>query len=136
MDLGARSGLRLHAWGAWARPAARAWFGGAPDWVRFQLPDGLWQLGFGLAMAACWDGAPDDARRRRWLALPAVLGLGTEVGQGLGVLEGVFDPWDVVALAAGAALAWAIACSSGSGVAESLAARSIPRGPEAGHLRP
>lgn len=87
-----RQGLRLHAWtGASAWPALSH----APAWVRYNLPDGLWQFSFCLTIFHVWRDAPRSMERTLMLALPLLLGLGTEVLQALDWLEGVFDAKDL-----------------------------------------
>ena len=79
----ARQGLVLHDWfGVEGKLTA-------PDIIRFQLPDALWQYAFCMTVYAIW-------RDLRTLALPLALGLFAEA------TIGTFDPADVVALVAGA----------------------------------
>jgi hypothetical protein len=80
-----RDGLVLHAVvgdGTWA----------APDVIRYQLPDALWQFAFCVAVFAIW-------RDARVMLLPLALGLAAEA------TIGTFDPLDVLALCLGAATA-------------------------------
>jgi hypothetical protein len=71
-----------------------------PRIVVGSLPDALWGWAFGASLALVW-------RRRTWrekapwLAAGALLTLGAEVGQALGLLRGTFDVLDLVALGAG-----------------------------------
>jgi hypothetical protein len=78
-----RDGLAIHAWlGVHGHIAA-------PDVIRYQLPDALWEYAFCVTVLAIW--------RRPWaIAIPLVLGLAAEC------LVGTFDPRDVIALLLGA----------------------------------
>ncbi len=97
-----RDGLVLHGWLPHVSLAA-------PDVVRFQLPDALWEYAFAMTVYAIW-------RDVRALAIPLALGLAAEI------LVGTFDPADVVALVAGA-------------LAATCHARRIDRPRPAAHLR-
>jgi hypothetical protein len=116
--LGARQGMRIHVWAnAWMPSvvhALRATLGRLhlPGWVRYSLPDALWQLAFCLVMLAVWQGAPRSRRQIFFCVLPAGLGAAIELGQKAGLVEGVFDPVDLVLslAAAGVALALSSTC--------------------------
>lgn len=76
-----------------------------PNWVRYSLPDALWQYAFGATMAAVWRGEPLTKRKLAFLVAPAALGILVELGQGVGLVPGTFDLADVAASAAAALLA-------------------------------
>ena len=92
---------------------AASWFGltdrpswladrlSVPDWVRFNLPDGLWLYAFLLSVTALWTGASGKLLpgARPWLAGAIVVALGHEFGQAVGVTSGTFDFADVIAYA-------------------------------------
>lgn len=105
-----RSTLRLHGWlASFDRGALHAPHGLAthvPAWVKYNLPDGLWQFAFSFVVFALWRGRGTRRERFVWGALPVAIGLGFEIGQGLGIFEGVFDWRDLVASVAGSALAY------------------------------
>lgn len=111
-----RDGLRLHQWLAGLGWSSTATHG---SWVANVLPDALWQFAFCTCVFEIWRESP-----RRWLAatgmaVPVVTGLGTEVGQAFHLIEGVFDPQDLIAmaLASAAAYGWAHRPSRGHGTA-------------------
>ena len=68
-----------------------------PGFVRFSLPDALWQYAFGATMLAMWRGERWHWRKTTFAVAPVVLGAGIEIGQALGIVQGVFDPLDLVA---------------------------------------
>lgn len=69
-----------------------------PNWVRFVLPDGLW----------CWSATAWFwiiwRRINLWTLLPVALAVGAEFGQLTPLVPGTFDPHDIIAYAAGAAI--------------------------------
>lgn len=87
-----RRGLMLHAW---TSAPSLPTFSRVPSWVRYCLPDGLWQFSFCLAVFHVWRDAPRSLERALMLALPLFLGLGTEVAQAFHLIEGVFDARDL-----------------------------------------
>lgn len=105
----ARKGLRLHDWLVHVvhLPEHPIW---VPEPLRNVLPDALWQFAFCLCVFSMWRGATSSAIARVCIAAPVLIGLGSEVGQALGLIEGVYDTRDLGAmlLATGvaAAVAW------------------------------
>lgn len=93
----ARDGLVLHEW---IRIAWPGWRGGAelPEFVRFNLPDALWQYAFCVCVLLPWRSARPTAHARAFVLLPILIGLGSELGQAAHVIEGVFDPLDVATM--------------------------------------
>ena len=87
-----RDDLVIHAFGSLHLPA--------PDVVRYQLPDALWQYAFCMVVYAIW-------RDRRALILPLALGLIAEC------TVGTFDVRDVIALVLATLVATWV-CSRGS----------------------
>jgi len=79
-----------------------------PTWFRFSLPDGLWLLGFMLLIAGS-TASRTGRERLCWLVAPLALALGSEFSQALGLLEGTFDPMDVLCYLAATALAFHLA---------------------------
>jgi hypothetical protein len=112
--LGARRGMRIHTWAdAWAPSLVRLLRGASgtlpmPGWVRYSLPDALWQLAFCLVMLVIWQDAPRSRRRLFFCVFPAAAGALIEIGQGLGVVQGVFDPMDLFLSLLAAAVAFAL----------------------------
>ena len=76
--------------------------------VRYSLPDALWQLSFTTLVWLAWRSHPWNAAKLLCCAAPIAIGLGCELGQLVGWVEGVFDPADlalsVLAIAAAVAL--------------------------------
>ena len=70
--------------------------------IRDHGPDLAWAFGFTLAMRAWWGSSPEG---RIWSVGPVLVGVGWEIGQGLGRFPGTGDPLDVAAYALGAAFA-------------------------------
>jgi hypothetical protein len=71
----------------------------APDWIRFNLPDGLWLYAFLLAVTAFWVDASGRLLpgAQPWIAGAIILALGHELGQAIGVTSGTFDFADIAA---------------------------------------
>lgn len=111
-----RSGARLHGWAealdaGGAVAALRAACAGVrlPGPIRYSLPDALWQGAFSLLMFHTWRGVAWSKAKLLFCAAPVVIGLGCELGQAAGWVEGVFDPWDLGLSVVAVAAAYAIA---------------------------
>lgn len=88
---------------------AAAWFGLAtkpswlmvgadfPEWVRFNLPDALWLYGFLVSLSATWIGPSGRlvSEGWPWIVGAALIALGHETGQALGLVQGTFDIFDL-----------------------------------------
>lgn len=84
----------LHTFRLWAQ--AHYWPG---EFVRFSLPDGCWSLSYILLVHSIIGGS--SSRRTCLLCasfIPAV-GVGSELLQAFGLLQGVFDPLDLLCYA-------------------------------------
>jgi hypothetical protein len=110
--LALREGLRLHVWAALvlgesrvARIRALGHELAFPSWVRFTLPDALWQFALCLTIFRIWWGARWTFAKLAWCALPSTLGIAIELAQRAHWIEGTYDPADVVASIAAVALA-------------------------------
>jgi len=75
---------------AWAAPLS----GLMPGWIYLSLPQSLWLLSGCLAIHSIW-GNWRCRREQCWMALVLSLALGGELGQAVGIIEGVFDFWDL-----------------------------------------
>ena len=68
-----------------------------PSWFLYSLPDGLWLYAFTYGMRSTW--RTEIARGRTdaiaWGLAPLALAIGSEAAQGVGWLQGTFDPIDV-----------------------------------------
>lgn len=69
-----------------------------PDVVVYSLPGGLWALGYILVIDRIF-GNLSRSTRIVWASVIPLLGVCSEVLQGVGLLPGVFDPWDLVCYA-------------------------------------
>lgn len=78
-----------------------------PAWTFYSLPHALWLYAFTIAVGAIWTGARGVARTA-WLAVPPVLGIGSEVGQAIDLVPGTFEWADIVACVAATLLAFAV----------------------------
>ena len=86
------------------RGVTRGLAGFVPRAFLGSFPDGAWAFAFGAAMALVWRAERGTAAARGWLAVGFVVAVGIELGQGLGVVPGTFDPLDLAAIAIGYAL--------------------------------
>lgn len=95
--LSSRSGLRMHEWASAIAPIPRlSATTEIPNWIRFNLPDGLWQFAFCVAVFRVWRDAKPSLEKTLMLLLPLLLGIGIELGQAFSLLEGIFDAKDLV----------------------------------------
>jgi hypothetical protein len=69
-----------------------------PDVVVNSLPGGLWALGYILVIDSIF-GNQSRSTRIVWASVIPLLGVCSEVLQGVGLLPGVFDPWDLACYA-------------------------------------
>ena len=69
-----------------------------PDVVVNSLPGGLWALGYILVIDSIF-GNQSRSTRIVWASFIPLLGVCSEVLQGVGLLPGVFDLWDLVCYA-------------------------------------
>ena len=65
-----------------------------PDMVVNSLPGGLWALGYILIIDSLF-GNQSRSTRIVWASVIPLLGVCSEVMQGVGLLPGVFDLWDL-----------------------------------------
>ena len=66
-----------------------------PDVVVFCLPGGLWALGYILVIDSIF-GNQSRFMRIVWASVIPLLGVCSEVLQGVGLLPGVFSSWDLI----------------------------------------
>ena len=69
-----------------------------PDEFVNSLPGGLWALGYILVIDSIF-GNQSRSTRIVWASVIPLLGVCSEVLQGVGLLPGVFDLWDLVCYA-------------------------------------
>jgi hypothetical protein len=65
-----------------------------PAWIYFSLPDGLWAYAFASAMIIHEGNNPK--KLRIWLGITIVMVLLIEISQAFNVIQGTFDPWDLI----------------------------------------
>ena len=65
-----------------------------PNWVYYSLPDGLWMYSFTSVFLLIWKDQIDEGKY--WLLIPLISGCFVEIGQGLKLLKGTFDPIDLI----------------------------------------
>ena len=87
-----------------ARATAAPLAARAPELLIFCLPNALWLYAFTRCMALPWRGS-DSPARFVWLAIPALLSVGSELGQLTPWVPGTFDALDVVTSVAAVAVA-------------------------------
>lgn len=83
-----------------ATMAARAWADGVTlgSFIIYSLPAGLWSAAYIMAMDALWSGAGKAIRLMCAMIIPLV-GVVSEIMQGLGLLRGIYDHLDLVCYA-------------------------------------
>jgi len=68
-----------------------------PDWIIYSLPDALWMFALMLVIMMIW-----DFRLTRqsipWIILAVIAGILFEIGQGINIIKGTFDPIDVICI--------------------------------------
>lgn len=69
-----------------------------PDVVVYSLPGGLWVLGYILVIDSIF-GNQSRSTRIAWASVIPMLGVCSEVLQGVGLLPGVFSLWDLLCYA-------------------------------------
>ena len=62
-----------------------------PGWLLYSMPDGLWAYAITSWIILIWDRAPPLA----WLSAGAVLAIGSELGQLIGIVPGTYQHRDV-----------------------------------------
>jgi hypothetical protein len=110
--LALRDGLRLHQWaaavlgdGLIGRVRAHGRELALPSWVRFTIPDALWQFALCLTVFRIWRGARWTFAKLVWCVVPSALGVSIELAQRWHWIEGTYDRADVVGSVAAVALA-------------------------------
>ncbi len=75
-----------------------------PDWVIYNVPDGLWMLAFSTFILILWNFSIEGGGLI-WYGLSYVTGIIYEVGQEWEFFPGTFDVGDIVAMTIGCLLA-------------------------------
>ena len=66
-----------------------------PNWIVFNLPDGLWLLAYLLVVDVVW-GFRLSCQSVLWLSVLPVVAIGSEVLQHFNIVIGTFDPLDLI----------------------------------------
>lgn len=66
-----------------------------PEWVLFSLPDGLWIFSYVSLMLFIWSNTV-SFKNLFWILIIPLLAIGSEIGQGLGLIPGTFDLADLL----------------------------------------
>lgn len=69
-----------------------------PEFVLYSLPNGIWVISYVLVIDGVFSSSP-VATRLRWASVIPVLGVGSELLQGVGVMPGTFDWADLLCYA-------------------------------------
>ncbi len=92
----------------WAAPYSA----NMPTWTYMSLPQALWLLSGCLAVHVVW--RRHGCRQEQfWMAVVMLLAAGGELGQAVGIVEGVFDVTDLVLIVVAFLAALAIASTAG-----------------------
>ena len=89
----------------WLRVVTNPYRGFIPRWFIFSFPDGLWVYAVTAFMARLWRGASSTKYRICWISLGLLIGVGSELGQLVGIIPGTFDLKDIVAYSTAFAVA-------------------------------
>ncbi len=92
-------GASVEAFRALARPFGHF----VPAFVTFSLPDGLWALSLCSLTGVIWRDRLTGASAP-WLIASPLIAIGSEIGQGFGLVPGTFDVADLLALVVACAL--------------------------------
>lgn len=66
-----------------------------PDWVLLSLPDGLWLFSYVCLMLYIWKNSI-TVQNLFWIGIIPAIAIASEVAQCLGILQGTFDPMDLL----------------------------------------
>lgn len=66
-----------------------------PEWILFSLPDGLWIFSYVSLMLCIWNNTV-SFKNLFWILIIPFLAIGSEIGQGLGLIPGTFDLADLL----------------------------------------
>lgn len=78
-----------------------------PPWMLYSFPDGAWAFAGTMTMRGIWASAQGRVKVF-WVALIPALAIGSEIGQGFGIVPGGFDFNDLVACIAAVSLVFLI----------------------------
>lgn len=66
-----------------------------PDWVLLSLPDGLWLFSYVCLMLYIWKNSI-TVQNLFWISIIPAIAIASEVAQCFGILQGTFDPMDLL----------------------------------------
>ena len=104
MGMGAPVATMRH----WAAPYTAI----LPSWTYMSLPQALWLFSGCLAVHSVWR-EPRCRQEQCWMAVVLLLAAGGELGQAVGIVEGVFDVTDLALIVVAFLAALTIAFASG-----------------------
>ncbi len=78
-----------------ARMAAEPLSGYVPSWFLYSLPDSLWTYALTSVMLMLWYGRA-SVFKPLWLGAGPICGIGSELGQLVGLVRGTFDTADLL----------------------------------------
>lgn len=70
-------------------------FSGIPDWLVYNLPDGLWSYSFTNLVLLIWNHQI-NRKNFGWIIIPVITGIILELSQLTGLIKGTFDIFDIV----------------------------------------
>lgn len=77
-------------------------------WILYSLPDALWVYSLTMFMAFIWSKPKSSIMRSIWLGTGFLFGIGIELCQFAGFVQGTFDPTDILLCCLAAATALSI----------------------------
>lgn len=66
-----------------------------PDWVLLSLPDGLWLFSYVCLMLYIWKNTI-TVQNLFWIIVVPAIAIGSEIAQYFGLMQGTFDPMDLL----------------------------------------
>ena len=75
-----------------------------PEWFLYNFPDGLWMLSLSLCILLIWD-LGFSRKSIFWIILCLCIGFGFELLQAIKIVQGIFDPLDLLFISFGFFLA-------------------------------
>lgn len=74
-----------------------------PDWILLSLPDGLWLFSYVCLMLCIW-GNSITIKNFFWITIIPTIAIASEIAQYFKLLQGTFDPLDLLLYALGGTL--------------------------------
>ena len=77
-----------------------------PDWVLFSLPDACWAYALTAFMILIWQETKVGWYKPIWASSGLLLGVGSELLQWIGFIQGTFDLTDLIGCALAPLISW------------------------------